>query len=298
MALSFRKGINMLARFLNLKLLVFLSLMLALAPTSSPAQGLPAPSVTQPPAADGRRVVIVHYADRLALERAASRLDIWEVHPDELYFVAAVRPAEYDWLLQSGYTVEIDAERTAQLLAPPGYPCYRTIAELDTDLQARAAAYPGLTELGTIGNSYEGRNLPVIKVTNKSITGAKPRFFLMANIHGREMITPETAMVYLDYLLQNYGKDADVTWLLDWHEIHILVSANPDGHVKNELSVAMWRKNTHPYGSCSPDSIGVDLNRNFVFKWGCCGGSSGDPCDEIYRGPFAGSEPETVAVQD
>jgi hypothetical protein len=42
---------------------------------------------------------------------------------------------------------------------------------------------------------------------------------------------------------------------------------------------------------------GADLNRNFEFLWNCCGGSSGNPCYETYRGPSAASEPETEAIQ-
>jgi hypothetical protein len=119
----------------------------------------------------------------------------------------------------------------------------------------------------------------------------------MANIHGRELITPETAMVFIDHLTGEYGTDPDVTWLLDHHEIHVLVSTNPDGHVKNEPGEpwAWWRKNTQPYGSCI--KYGVDLNRNHTFKWACCGGSSPDPCYETYRGPEAASEPETQALE-
>ena len=73
-----------------------------------------------------------------------------------------------------------------------------------------------------------------MRLTNHSTTGFKPRFFLMANIHGRELITNETAMVFIQKLLQGYGNDPDITWLLDYDEIYVLVSANPDGHVKNE----------------------------------------------------------------
>ena len=43
---------------------------------------------------------------------------------------------------------------------------------------------------------------------------------------------------------------------------------------------------------------GADLNRNFVYNWGCCGGSSSQPCDFTYRGPGPASEPETQAVQN
>lgn len=45
--------------------------------------------------------------------------------------------------------------------------------------------------------------------------------------------------------------------------------------------------------------MGVDLNRNYDFKFGIDNlGSSTDPCDEAFRGPFAFSEPETAAVRN
>ena len=159
-----------------------------------------------------------------------------------------------------------------------------------------AAQYPDIASLSTIGNSFENRELKVMRLTHHSTTGFKPRFFLMANIHGRELITNETAMVFIQRLLQGYGNDPDITWLLDYDEIYVLVSANPDGHVKNEQNLSLyWRKNTHPYGSCT--FYGVDLNRNSDFKWGGAGASD-VPCDETYRGPTADSEPETQAVEN
>ena len=41
---------------------------------------------------------------------------------------------------------------------------------------------------------------------------------------------------------------------------------------------------------------GVDLNRNYVFNWKTCGGSSGYKGSNTYRGPFAGSELESQAM--
>ena len=42
--------------------------------------------------------------------------------------------------------------------------------------------------------------------------------------------------------------------------------------------------------------FGIDLNRNFIARWGCCGASSPDPCSLVYRSPGPGSEDETQAV--
>ncbi len=282
-------------RLFSVCMLVFLILPMMV----QPWQAARAQESAPPTAPESNTIVIIHYPDRATLESLAGELDIWEVDPEAGSLVAMVTPAEYASLVERGLQIEIDTARMEELNAPPGYPCYRTIVDLYADLQTQAQAYPGLTYLRSIGKSYEGRDIWSMRVTNEShVVADKPRLFLMANIHGREMITPEMAMVFMDHLLENYGVDPDVTWILDWHEIYIVVSANPDGHVRNETTLAYWRKNAHPYGSCSPDSIGVDLNRNHSFKWGLGVGSSGDPCDETYRGPSNASEIETQLIQN
>ena len=63
-----------------------------------------------------------------------------------------------------------------------------------------------------------------------------------------------------------------------------------DGHFHN------WRKNRQPIPG-SP-YVGVDLNRNFGFMWGCCRGSSANPARNTYRGPSAWFSPEDVAYRD
>jgi hypothetical protein len=207
---------------------------------------------------------------------------------------------DYDWLLSQGYPVTLDSFRSQQAASPPGYDCYRTVSQLYADEDTLASTYPALTELFTIGASYEGRLLRVLKLANKNhvvLAGPKPRFFLMANIHGREFITPEVAMQFAKLLLNSYGRDADTTWLLDWHEVYILVTANPDGHAHNEQAFTFWRKNANPiYQALCPGLYGTDLNRNSSFQWGTAG-SSDQPCDEVYRGQSAASDLETQAIQ-
>jgi len=119
----------------------------------------------------------------------------------------------------------------------------------------------------------------------------------MANIHGRELITNEAALDFAQYLLEHYSSNPDITWLLDQHSVYVLVSGNPDGHVKNEAGEpwAWWRKNTQPYGNCSTFSYGVDLNRNAAFMWGS---DSTNPCGETYQGPEPVSEPETAVIEN
>jgi hypothetical protein len=58
----------------------------------------------------------------------------------------------------------------------------------------------------------------------------------------------------------------------------------------------MWRKNRQPNSGSS--AVGTDLNRNWSFQWGCCGGSSGSVSSETYRGPSPFSAPETQVVRN
>ncbi len=264
--------------------------------------------ITYPVAASGpddSRVVRITFTSPEELAALAARLDVWEVHrdaqnPDSGYVVAYVSTADAARLSAAGIEVREVFGLPAHPETIPGFPCYRTVAEIYAQLDQWATAYPDLTQLLTIGQSYEDRPLRVLRVTNEA-TGLsnKPVFFLVANVHGRELITPETALVFTQYLLENYTVDPDVTWLLDAHIVYVLASANPDGHVKNEPGQpwAYWRKNTHPYGSCSPTTYGVDLNRNSSFHWGGTG-SSPDPCNDVYRGPSPASEKETARLQN
>ncbi len=75
--------------------------------------------------------------------------------------------------------------------------------------------------------------------------------------------------------------------------------ANPDGRAIVESggnSPLMQRKNADTgNGNCAIPDIGVDLNRNAGFQWGVTGASS-SPCDQVYKGPAADSEPETQAL--
>lgn len=251
----------------------------------------------------GWQIVRIAYRDRADLDLLASQLDVWEVYPDTKSLVARVNPAEYNRLLSEGYSVVVDVSRRQASLSFAGS-CYRTVSQLYADEDAFASTYPTLTQVITIGTSYEGRPLRVLKLTNNNhAVSDKPRLFLMANIHGREFITPETAMQFARLLLESYGRDAEATWLLDWRQVYVLVTANPDGHAHNEVNFVYWRKNANPenQASCTQDyqgnGYGTDLNRNSSFGWGGSG-SSGYPCNAVYRGAHPASDLETLAIQD
>jgi carboxypeptidase T len=266
---------------------------------------------------EGEWVVRAFYTDRGMVNDLAAWLEPWEVHHDEGYLVVAVDRAGYERLLEAGFRLEIDVGKTEELNQPhpmlpgqvsgiPGYPCYRTVEEtFDTAAQI-AAEYPNLASWIDVGDSWEktqpggepGYDMMVLHLTNSTIPGPKPKLFVMTSVHAREYTPAELGTRFAEYLVENYGIDPDVTWVLDYQEIHLLLQANPDGRKQAESGLS-WRKNTNEaYCSVFPPYRGADLNRNFPFQWGCCGGSSGSECAETYRGPSKASEPETQAIWD
>jgi carboxypeptidase T len=212
-------------------------------------------------------------------------------------------------LAARGVRFEVDAAGTSDLRALlrgakdgiPGFACYRTVAETNARLDALAAQYPALLALVDAGDSWErtqspgaGDDLRVARITNGAVAGPKPALFVTTAIHPRELPTAETGLRFVERLLAGYGSDPDVTWIVDHHEVHVMVLTNPDARRRAETGLS-WRKNTNNNHCANSNSRGVDLNRNLGFRWGGLGASAA-PCDTTFRGPAPLSEPEAIAV--
>ncbi|WP_030670374.1 M14 family metallopeptidase [Streptomyces rimosus] len=161
-----------------------------------------------------------------------------------------------------------------------------------------------LAKVVSIGKTVRGHDIMALKLTKDADTtedGAKPAVLYLSNQHAREWITPEMTRRLMQYYLAGYGKDPRLTKILDTTELWFVLSANPDGYDYTFESPQnrMWRKNLRDNngdGKITPGD-GVDLNRNFSYKWGYDNeGSSPNPSSETYRGPAAASEPETKAL--
>jgi hypothetical protein len=118
--------------------------------------------------------------------------------------------------------------------------------------------------------------------------------------HGSELLSIEFVLDAVDTLVAGYSRDARVTAWVDGLEIWCIPLVNPDGnHMFVHESRFAIRKNARDSdadGYADPFE-GVDLNRNYPFGWGQVG-SSKKPMHKWYRGPSAGSEPETKAMME
>jgi hypothetical protein len=92
--------------------------------------------------------------------------------------------------------------------------------------------YPGLVELYEVDRSFEGRPVMQMTITNKEKgkDTDKPAAFFEGGRHSGEVTSSECVMWMAQYLLENYGKDPEVTHLLDTRTIYLRPVNNPDGH--------------------------------------------------------------------
>ena len=163
-----------------------------------------------------------------------------------------------------------------------------------------AAKFPNLVKKFTIGKTLEGRDIVGVRINSHAknateLTG-QPGIVFMGGHHAREHLSVEMPIMYAQHLVSNYGKDPTVTSLIDNRDIYFIPMVNADG-AEFDISTGnyqMWRKNRRPNQGNKCD--GVDINRNYGYRWGT-GGSSTDPCSDVYMGASAFSEPETRAVK-
>jgi hypothetical protein len=176
---------------------------------------------------------------------------------------------------------------------------FHDYAEMVAELEQAAFDHPAIVSLSSAGLAYEGRTLWVIKISdNAGVDEDEPEVLFTHHQHAREHLTVEMGLYTLKMLTDEYGVDSQITNLVDNREVWLVFDANPDGGEFDIAtgSYASWRKNRQPNAGSS--AIGTDLNRNYGYKWGCCGGSSGTPSSTTYRGAAAFSTPETAALRD
>ncbi|MFC8879408.1 M14 family metallopeptidase [Streptomyces ardesiacus] len=175
---------------------------------------------------------------------------------------------------------------------------------LREEILRTARENPGLTKVVSIGKTVRGQDILALKLTKqakKSEDGSRPSVLYMSNQHAREWITPEMTRRLMHHYLDTYEKDRRIRKIVDSTELWFVLSANPDGYdyTFESADTRLWRKNLRDVNGDGTIGTGdgVDLNRNFAYKWGYDDeGSSPNPTSETYRGASPGSEPETKAL--
>lgn len=257
------------------------------------------------PANGPKQVVEVRWQNRNQIVNlATSGIDVFGFKAGQRTAKARVTPQEIETMRSQG--LQVLQSREPGMDVRGGLPGgYMTYAQMSQKLKAYAAQYPQLTTLEDVGDSWlktQGKapqnDIWAISITNKQAPGPKPTLMLTAGVHARELAPVEIVMKLVDELLSKYGKDPQITKLVDTRELVVLPMVNVDGRIMVEEGNSWQRKNAN--------GRGVDINRNFDAYWNYEGlnvpasWKNGllSPSSETYSGPRAASEPETQAVQN
>ncbi|MBX6765970.1 MAG: immune inhibitor A, partial [Actinomadura rubrobrunea] len=197
------------------------------------------------------------------------------------------------------------ASQRSRTLAEKGavYRPYSGPGNIREELLKAAASHPNIAKAVDIGRSLQGKPITAVRVTKGARTypmrGPRPAVVYQGTQHAREWITTENVRRQLHYFLDNYGKNREITKLVDTTDLWFIPVINVDGY---DLTFTpgnrLWRKNARDNDGDGKltTADGVDINRNFPYKWGYDNeGSSPSPDSQTYRGAAPGSEPETKA---
>ncbi len=250
----------------------------------------------------GNTIVKVYYTDKKQITTLNELgMDVWTVQDG--FVIGQVPETLLNKVKKTNLKVDMLSPKEGFSVKNTFDPQYHTYDELVVDLKKIAGQYPSLVKLGDIGKSWESvkgkadRKLWSMRITGKGDPDSKPGIVFFGNHHAREIVTVEIPLMLIKHLLENYGKDADITNLIDNRDIWIIPMVNPDGHTLAEQG-QNWRKNKNDNKDVSANaSMGVDLNRNYGSHWNS-GGTSDDTRAETYHGKTAFSEPETQATRD
>ena len=166
-----------------------------------------------------------------------------ESKPSKMYTVGGIRHG-------ISYFPMVDTPFTkAKVVGEMDFAHYHTYDEVNAFLRKWASEYANLVDLYSVGKSFEGRDIWQITITNKS-TGKdtdKPAMFIEGNRHSGEVTAAESALWFAWHILSSYGKDPELTRLVDTKAIYVRVKNNPDGSELYLNTAQSNRSTVRPY---------------------------------------------------
>ncbi len=218
------------------------------------------------------RIYIEDFSKIRNLEKTG--VNIYNMDPQQ-YIEIIATPEQAKRLKTEGFQIEYlgsDFQELADIQRLKTASEYHDYQETMDELEDIADRFPAITKLEILGQSVAGRDLACIKISdNPDMDEDEIPILICGAHHGNEVLSVEATLYQINYLVDNYGTDNEVTNWIDNYEIWFIPLVNPDGRE------ATRRTNDN----------GIDLNRNYSFEHTATG-NHGEPF----------SEPETQVIRD
>jgi carboxypeptidase T len=164
------------------------------------------------------------------------------------------------------------------------------------------ADFGDIVELESIGKTYEGRDIWMLKIGASSQD--KKAILMTGAHHARELVSVQMPLyTILDLLHGLVHRNPEKMMLLQQNQYFVIPVVNVDGfytiyenYLQTGELIYKRKNNDRTYEGdekCDLMYQGVDINRNYGYLWG----NKEGPCSESYPGPHAFSEPETKAMR-
>jgi len=223
-------------------------------------------------------------------------IDYAGARPGEYYDIILTEMEYYSNLVPTALPNEI-IHRDLDYAAEKARGSYHSYTEMKNLLKGMAQNYPNICVFDSIGQSYEGRWVHCVKISDNPGTEdpTEPDVLIMGVHHSREWAALEAPLFIADSLTKAYGTNSTIKTAVDSREIWVVPCVNPDGYIYDYPGQHWWRKNRQPYGG----AIGTDPNRTYdgtcnrdkFGNWGVIppggGGSTTHyPSEDVFCGPY------------
>jgi hypothetical protein len=108
---------------------------------------------------------------------------------------------------------------------------YHNYSDLTKAIKDLANKNKKITQLSSIGKTLNGKDIWMLQISGEK--GPKPEvkqaLLICGNVEGDHVIGSEVALGIAEHLINNYGKDKEVTKILDKRTFYIIPRLNPDG---------------------------------------------------------------------